>query len=58
MKILLDTDVNLDLILARQPFFADAKEIFIQIAKNNVEAYISSITPVNIFYVGRKENQS
>lgn len=55
MRILLDTDVNLDFILARQPFFIEAKEIFIQIAQNNVDAYITSITPINIFYVGRKE---
>lgn len=55
MKILLDTDVNLDFILDRQPFFNDAKEIFIQIAQSNVEAYITSITPINIFYIGRKE---
>ena len=55
MKILLDTDVNLDFILARQPFFTNAKEIFIQIAQNNVDAFITSITPINIFYIGRKE---
>ncbi len=55
MKILLDTDVNLDFILARQPFFIEAKEIFVQIAQNNTDAYITSITPVNIFYIGKKE---
>ena len=55
MRILLDTDVNLDFVLARQPFFVEAKEIFTQIAQNNVDAYITSITPINIFYIGRKE---
>ena len=55
MKILLDTDVNLDFILARQPFFVDAKEIFTNLAQNKFDAYITSITPVNIFYIGKKE---
>ena len=54
-RILLDTDVNLDFILARQPFFGEAEEIFVQIAQNKIEAYIASITAINIYYFGRKE---
>lgn len=30
MKVLLDTDVNLDFILQRQPFYEEAKEVFIR----------------------------
>lgn len=55
IKALLDTDVNLDFILQRQPFFAEADEIFLRCSKNEFEAYICGITPVNIFYIGRKE---
>jgi len=55
MRILLDTDVNLDFVLARQPFFVEAKEIFTQLAQNKFEAYIASITAINIYYFGRKE---
>ncbi len=55
MKILLDTDVNLDFVLARQPFFIKAKEIFLQIAQNKFKAYIASITAIKIHYFGRKE---
>jgi predicted nucleic acid-binding protein len=55
IKALLDTDVNLDFILQRQPFFAEADEIFRRCSNGDFEAYICDITPVNIFYIGRKE---
>ena len=55
MRILVDTNVNLDFVLARQPFFVEAKEVFDAIAQNKVEAYIASITAINIYYFGRKE---
>jgi len=55
MRVLLDTDVNLDFILARQPFFMEAEQIFTAIAQNKVEAFIASITAINIYYIGRKE---
>ncbi len=56
MRVLLDTDVNLDFILAHQPFFVEAEQIFIAIAQNKIEAFIASITAINIYYIGRKEN--
>ncbi len=55
MKVLLDTDVNLDFILQRQPFYVDAKEIFKRLANNDFEAYICDITVLNIFYITRKQ---
>ncbi len=54
-RILLDTDVNLDFVSARQPFFAEAKQIFEAVARNEVKAYIASISAMNIYYIGRKE---
>ena len=54
-RILLDTDVNLDFILQRQPFFAEASEIFTRIGNGEFEAYISAVTPINVFYFTRKE---
>jgi len=54
-RVLLDTDINLDFVLARQPFFVEAKEIFLQLAQNKFEAYIAGITAINIYYFGRKE---
>ncbi len=55
MKVLLDTDVNLDFILQRQPFYTEAKEVFIRLVKGNFEGYVCGITPLNIFYIARKE---
>ncbi len=48
MRILVDTDVNLDFVLARQSFFIEAKEVFNAIAQNKVEAYIASITTMMV----------
>lgn len=55
IKILFDTDVCLDFILHRQPFFTEADEIFLRCSNAEFEAYICAVTPINIFYVGRKE---
>ncbi|MCY7375935.1 MAG: PIN domain-containing protein [Pyrinomonadaceae bacterium] len=55
IKALLDTDINLDFILQRQPFFVEADEIFLRRSNGDFEAYVCDITPMNIFYIGRKE---
>lgn len=52
-RVLLDTDVCLDFVLARQKFFAEAKEVFLRLAQNEFEAYIAGITAINIHYFGR-----
>jgi len=55
MRVLLDNDVVLDFILTRQPFFAEADEIFVRLQNKEFKAYISTITPINAFYTTRKE---
>jgi predicted nucleic acid-binding protein len=54
MRVLLDTDVVLDVMLARLPFAQTAAQLLDLADKGLFEAYISSITPINIFYVARK----
>ncbi len=54
MKILLDNDVILDYVLERQPFHKQAEEIFMLNAKKEITVFVSGITPVNVFYTGRK----
>lgn len=56
MRILIDTDVTLDFILQRQLFFAEASEIFRRLGNGEFEAYISAVTPINVFYFTRKAN--
>lgn len=55
MRVLLDNDVVLDFLLIRQPFFAEADEIFVRLQNKEFAAYISAITPINAFYTIRKE---
>lgn len=55
MRVLLDTNVVLDFVLKRPPFDAPAKEIFIRAARKKFTICISPITPINVFYVTRKE---
>jgi len=55
MRVLLDTNVILDFLLKRQPFFATADEIFVRIQNKEFRAFISTITPINAFYTTRME---
>jgi len=54
MRALLDTDVILDVMLGRAPFAQTASRLLDLAEKGLFEAYISSITPLNVFYVARK----
>lgn len=54
MRVLLDTDVMLDFLLERRPFFEAASELLELNANSVFDAYVSSITPINVFYLGRK----
>lgn len=56
MRILLDSDVILDLVLSRQPHFADAHSIFLAIARNEFLAFASAIAVLNVNYFAEKEN--
>lgn len=58
MRVLLDTDVILDVITARAPFTAEAAELLDLSEKGAFEAYISALTPLNVFYVARKAKSS
>ena len=51
MKILLDTNVVLDTLLAREPFVAMAREIFILIENEEVEAYLCATSVTTIHYL-------
>lgn len=54
MRVLLDTDVVLDVMLARIPFAQAARQILDLSEQGRFEAYICAITPLNIFYIARK----
>lgn len=54
MKILIDTNIVLDLLLEREPFVENAILIFEQIEQGKLEGYIAATTITNIFYIIRK----
>jgi predicted nucleic acid-binding protein len=54
VKILIDTNIVLDLLLEREPFVETAIALFEQIERGNLEGYIAATTITNIFYIIRK----
>ena len=54
MRVLLDTNIILDLLLAREPFVENAALIWQAHEKGLLIGYVSAITPINVFYIGRK----
>mgnify|MGYP001800349369 FL=1 len=54
MKILVDTNIVLDVLLDREPFVEDAIQIFELIEIGKVQGFIAATTITNIFYILRK----
>ena len=54
MTVLFDTDIVLDLLLARTNFVSEAEALFEAHDRGEIQAYISAITPVNVFYIAGK----
>ncbi len=53
-RVLLDTNVVLDFLLDRPPFADAAAALWQANEDGRIEAFVSVITPVNVFYVARK----
>lgn len=58
MKLLIDTNVILDILLKREPFFEDSYQAIRTAIDNNDECYISVTAATDIFYILRKALQS
>lgn len=54
MKVFLDTNVVVDFCMRREPFFHDAAVIFDLAYQRRISVVISSLTFVNLVYLGRK----
>lgn len=54
MRVLFDTDIVLDVLLARSPFDIDAVALWRAHEGGRLEAFITPITTVNVFYIVRK----
>lgn len=54
-RILIDTNVLLDYLLTREPFYSDAKKIFIACTEGRAQGCIAAHSVSNMFYVLRKD---
>jgi predicted nucleic acid-binding protein len=55
VKVLLDTNIVLDVLLARDPWLDQAKAIWLACDDGRLEGWVSAVTLTTIFYVGQKQ---
>lgn len=56
--IFIDTDIILDLLTKREPFYPHAARLFSSVERKKVKACISSLIFANLFYILRKETSA
>ena len=57
MKILIDANVALDILLQRQPFYVTGIQI-LGLSRSGIELYISASTITDLYYIIRRELKS
>lgn len=55
MRILLDTNVLLDFLLAREPFATDARAIWVACEQGRCTGYAAAMSITIIWYIGRRQ---
>ncbi|OKH17576.1 PIN domain-containing protein [[Limnothrix rosea] IAM M-220] len=58
MKILFDTNILLDFLLQREPFFTEVAPLFKAIATGQIIGHVTATTITDIFYIARKHTKS
>ncbi len=58
MRVLIDTNIVLDFLLQREPFFQDAELLFQAIDVGQLIGYVTATTLTDIFYISRKHTRS
>ena len=54
-RILLDTNVILDIALNRKPFVQKSGELLLYLEKNRIPAYISATTVTDIYFIAQRK---
>lgn len=54
MKILIDTNIIVDVALERQPFYSESVQVLSLVHQKQVEGYISASTVSDLYYIIRK----
>ncbi|MBW4499622.1 MAG: PIN domain-containing protein [Scytonema hyalinum WJT4-NPBG1] len=55
MKVLLDTNIIVDVALERQPFFGNSETVLSLVEQGQIEGYISASSFGDLFYIIRKQ---
>ena len=58
MRVLINTNIVLDFLLQREPFFQDAELLFQAIDAGQLIGYVTATTLTDIFYISRKHTRS
>lgn len=58
MRILIDTNIILDFLLQREPFFPDTELLFQTLDSGQVIGYATATTITDIFYIARRHTRS
>ncbi|MDB9310247.1 PIN domain-containing protein [Aphanizomenon sp. CS-733/32] len=55
MKVLLDTNIIIDIALERQPYFTNSETVLAFVEQGQIEGYISASTISDLYYIIRKQ---
>ncbi len=58
MRVLIDTNIVLDFLLQREPFFQEAELLFQAIDAGQGVSYVTATTLTDLFYIARKHTRS
>jgi predicted nucleic acid-binding protein len=58
VRVLTDTNIVLDFLLQREPFFQDVELLFQAIDVGEVVGYVTATTLTDIFYISRRHTRS
>ncbi|MBR1590728.1 MAG: PIN domain-containing protein [Acidaminococcaceae bacterium] len=54
MRVMIDTNIILDVLLRRDPFFADSREVLKLCEERKVQGFVSASAITDLFYITRK----
>ena len=58
MKLLIDTNVVLDILLYRKPYHENAAKIAVLSEKGHISCYVSASAVTDVYYIAQKELKS
>jgi len=55
VKVLLDTNIIVDVAIEREPFFGDSEQVLTFVEEGRIEGYISASTFGDLYYIIRRD---